>query len=149
MIVAVCVDDKLGMLFNNRRQSKDREVRKDLLSLTPGTLWVNAYTAKQFTEEEQPCLNIQEDYLTHISEDDICFVENLPLDDYEKNITKLILYRWNRIYPSDVQFPFDLSDWELESEFEFKGYSHDKITRCIYIPKQSGNAFLNFIHKIF
>jgi len=33
MIVAVCVDDKFGMLFNKRRQSKDRELRKDLLSL--------------------------------------------------------------------------------------------------------------------
>ena len=135
MILAVCVDDKLGMLFNKRRQSKDRELRKDLLSLTDQTLWVNEYTAKQFTEDEKMWLNIQEDYLDDIDEDDLCFVENLPIADYESKITKLILYRWNRIYPSDVRFPFDLSDWELESEYEFKGYSHDKITRCIYIPK--------------
>jgi len=135
MILAVCVDDKLGMLFNKRRQSKDREQRKDLLSLTDQTLWVNEYTAKQFTEDEKMWLNIQEDYLDDIGEDDLCFVENLPISDYESKVTKLILYRWNRIYPSDVRFPFDLSDWELESEYEFKGYSHDTITRCIYIPK--------------
>lgn len=136
MILAVCVDDKLGMLFNKRRQSKDRELRKDLLSLTDQTLWVNEYTAKQFTEDEQMWLNIREDYLDNIGEDDLCFVENLPLTDYEANVTKLILYRWNRIYPSDVRFPFDLANWELESEYEFKGNSHDKITRCIYTPKQ-------------
>ena len=136
MILAVCVDDKLGMLFNKRRQSKDRELRKDLLSLTDRTLWVNEYTAKQFTEDEKMWLKIQEEYLDDTGEDDLCFVENLPLAGYESAVTKLILYRWNRIYPSDVRFPFDLTNWELESEYQFKGYSHDKITRCIYIPKQ-------------
>lgn len=136
MILAVCVDDKLGMLFNKRRQSKDRELRKDLLSLTDRTLWVNEYTAKQFTEDEKMWLNIQENFLNDIGEDDLCFVENLPLTDCEEKVTKLILYHWNRIYPSDVQLPFDLTNWELESEYEFKGYSHDKITRRIYTPKQ-------------
>lgn len=136
MIVAVCVDDKLGMLFNKRRQSKDRELRKDLLSLTDRTLWVNEYTAKQFTEDEKMWLNIRENYLDEIGEDDLCFVENLPLADYEDKITKLIVYHWNRIYPSDVRFPFDLANWELENEYEFQGYSHDKITRRIYTPQQ-------------
>ena len=84
MILAVCVDDKLGMLFNKRRQSKDRELRKDLLSLTDQTLWVNEYTAKQFTEDEQMWLNIREDYLDDIGEDDLCFVENLPVDFNEE-----------------------------------------------------------------
>lgn len=135
MILAVCVDDKLGMLFNKRRQSKDRELRKDLLSLTDQTLWVNEYTAKQFTDDEKMWLNVQEDYLDDIDENELCFVENLPLTGHEEKVTKLILYRWNRIYPSDVLFPFDLSNWELESEYEFKGHSHDKITRCIYTRK--------------
>ena len=136
MILAVCVDDKLGMLFNKRRQSKDRELRKDLLSLTDQSLWVNEYTAKQFTEEEKMWLNVREDFLDDIGEDDLCFVETLPLTGYEEKVTKLILYRWNRIYPSDVHFPYDLANWELESEYEFSGYSHDKITRCIYVPKR-------------
>ena len=71
MILAVCVDDKLGMLFNKRRQSKDRELRKDLLSLTDQTLWVNEYTAKQFTDDEIMWLNIQEDYLDDIGENEL------------------------------------------------------------------------------
>ena len=149
MILAVCVDDKLGMLFNERRQSKDSELRKDLLSLTDKTVWVNEYTAKQFTEDEQMWLSIREDFLDDIGEDDLCLVENLPLSDYEKKVTKLILYRWNRIYPSDVRFPFDLTNWELESEYEFTGSSHDKITRCIYTPKQNNNTFLNYIKNLF
>lgn len=136
MILAVCVDDKLGMLFNKRRQSKDRELRKDLLSLTDQPLWVNEYTAKQFTEEEKMWLNVREDFLDTVGEDALCFVENLPLTGYEAKVTRLILYRWNRIYPADVRFPFDLANWDLESEYEFKGYSHDKITRCIFTPKQ-------------
>lgn len=134
MILAVCVDEKLGMLFNKRRQSKDRELRKDLLALTDQPLWVNSYTAKQFAEDEKVRLHIQEDFLDDIGEDELCFVENLPLDGHEHDITKLIVYRWNRIYPADVRFPYDLSSWQLESEYEFTGSSHDRITRCIYTP---------------
>lgn len=134
MIIAVCVDDKLGMLFNKRRQSKDRELRKDLLSLTD-KLYVNSYTAKQFSEEEQSKLYISEDFLAEAGDNAICFVENVSLDEYDSDITQLILYRWNRIYPADVRFTVDLSDWELKEEIEFKGSSHDRITRCTYMHK--------------
>ena len=41
MIIAVCVDDKGGMLFNNRRQSRDRAQQVDLLSLCgEKKLWI-------------------------------------------------------------------------------------------------------------
>ena len=33
MILIACVDDNLGMLFNNRRQSMDRVLRARLLKL--------------------------------------------------------------------------------------------------------------------
>ena len=49
MIIAVCIDDKGGMLFNHRRQSQDRLLREDLLTEAAGRpLWMSGYSAKQF-----------------------------------------------------------------------------------------------------
>ena len=63
MNVMVCVDDKMGMMFHNRRQSKDRVVREDMLALMTNQLWVSPYTAKQFEEAEQERLLVAEDFL--------------------------------------------------------------------------------------
>ena len=48
MKIIVCIDDKNGMMFNHRRQSKDREVRRDMLSyIGQHRLWMNEYSRKQ------------------------------------------------------------------------------------------------------
>ena len=63
MKIIVCVDNQNGMMFNHRRQSQDRVLRKRILELTGGKkLWMNAYSQKQFLqvngnmpkEQEQP-----------------------------------------------------------------------------------------------
>ena len=44
MIVIACVDDKMGMLFNHRRQSQDSVLRKRILQITAGKiLWMSRY----------------------------------------------------------------------------------------------------------
>ena len=49
MKIIVCVDNQNGMMFNHRRQSQDRVLRKRILELTGGEkLWMNAYSQKQF-----------------------------------------------------------------------------------------------------
>ena len=55
MKLVVCVDDRMGVMFNKRRQSKDEKVREDILSMLEEgkKLFVSPYTAKQFLEEEQ------------------------------------------------------------------------------------------------
>ena len=50
----------------------------------------------------------------------------------EEKIEKIILYRWNRVYPADVHFPIDFSGWKLVQAEEFAGSSHEKITEEIY-----------------
>ena len=47
-------------------------------------------------------------------------------------LDRLIVYRWNRHYPSDVRFPLELADFTLQSSTEFRGSSHDLITREEY-----------------
>ena len=49
MKIIVCVDNQNGMMFNHRRQSQDRVLRKRIMELTGGKkLWMNAYSQKQF-----------------------------------------------------------------------------------------------------
>jgi len=55
MKIIVCVDNQNGMMFNHRRQSQDRVLRKRILELTGGKkLWMNAYSQKQFLQGNMP-----------------------------------------------------------------------------------------------
>ncbi len=133
MNVIVCIDDEYGMLFNLRRQSRDRLLRERILMLTKGKkLWMNLYSAKQFEEECAENMFVDEDFLHNAGNGDYCFVENEDITKHIQKIEKIILYRWNRRYPSDFKFALDLSDWTMESTFEFAGSSHEKITEEIY-----------------
>lgn len=133
MIAAICLDDREGMLFHGRRLSQDRCVRSDLLGqVRDQKLWLNAYSARQFSAEDQKKLCIAEDFLDKAPSGAYCFVENNALTPYFNQIEALIIYRWNRAYPSDVRFDLDLSAWKLTDRTEFPGYSHEKITKERY-----------------
>ena len=52
MILIVCVDDNKGMMFNHRRQSQDRVLRRHILDrVGDAKLWMNGYSAKMFEKE--------------------------------------------------------------------------------------------------
>ncbi len=134
MTLLVCVDDRGGMLFNHRRQSQDRAVREDLLREAAGAkLLMNAYSAGQFKSDAH--IICTEDCLARAGEREYCFVENLDLRAYADRIGKVIVYRWNRVYPADVYFPLSLKSapWKLIATTEFSGSSHEKITKEVYI----------------
>ena len=128
MKLIVCLDDRNGMSFLGRRQSQDALLRKDLLAYVAGsTLSMNAYSAAQFeagspiSTSEQPAA---------------CgywFVENLPVEPLLP-LEELVIYRWNRHYPSDKKFPLALAleGLQLAHTAHFPGSSHEKITREVY-----------------
>ena len=135
MILIACIDDKLGMLFNRRRQSQDRVLRKRILQLTNGkTLWMNEYSRKQFGDAELPQIMVSETFLQEAGKEDYCFLETLDPAPYEANLEQIILYRWNRIYPADLRFSIPLHDhgWKLVQTTDFSGSSHEKITEEVY-----------------
>ncbi len=137
MKLVVCVDDKMGVMFNKRRQSKDAKVREDILfMLEEGKkLFVSPYTAKQFLPEEQEKLHISETFLFDATEEDICFVEDSDVSQMGDNIESIILYRWNRHYPSDKYFTLDLSKYDLVSSIDFVGNSHPEMLKEEYRKK--------------
>ncbi len=134
MNIIVCIDDDNGMLFHGRRQSKDRILRQQARALAQGQpLWMNSYTAGQFREDGCEVVS-DEAFLENAPEDAWCFVENVDVIPVVNKIQKVVLYRWNRLYPSDVKFPTELfaPKWQLISTRTFAGSSHDEITEEVY-----------------
>lgn len=133
MKIIVCLDDRNGMLFNNRRQSSDRLLRERVLQLAGGArLWMNTYSAKQFADSSETVC-VDEDFLSRAGVGEYCFVENVDCSPYIQSAEAIIVYHWNTVYPSDTWFPTDHLEGETPvSVFEFAGYSHKKITEEIY-----------------
>lgn len=135
MIVCVAVDNKNGLMFNHRRQSQDRVLRSDILEVCRGQkLWIHTYSQSLFDENEQKELIVDDAFLEKAESEDYCYVETNGLREYEGKISKIILYRWNRDYPADVYFEVNLQNgnWEMISTSEFKGSSHDAITKEVW-----------------
>lgn len=132
MLIA-CIDHLGGMMFNKRRQSQDREIRACILEeLGHNILWMNGYSYKQFSKQPDSRIKVEED-LEKAGAKDWCFIENLQAVSYEEKINRIILFKWNRTYPSDFYFDIPMDDWHLICQEEFKGFSHEKITKEVYI----------------
>lgn len=132
MKVIVCIDDKDGMLFANRRQSRDRELIKDVLAMCDNSkLWITPYSLSLFEGEEDKVV-VDEQMLDKAESEDYCFVETKELATYEDTIEQLIVYHWNRVYPADRYFDIEYQTWKLMETKEIEGYSHEKITKEIY-----------------
>lgn len=135
MKVIVMLDDANGMMFNKRRQSQDSVLRKDILSDSKDvTLWMNEYSSAQFTEDSAN-ISVSEDFLSKASDIDYCFVENIHLSSYIEKVNEIVVYRWNRMYPSDFKFDIQLEEpmWSMVSTIDFVGSSHDKITKEVWM----------------
>jgi len=134
MIVMICVADKNGMMFNQRRQSQDQVVREHILQRAGDSkVWMNAYSQKQFANTDPFGLKICEDFLDRAGAGDFCFVEDQDLRLYIDQIEEIVLYKWNRSYPADVWFEVELNGLKLIEIEEFVGSSHEKITMERYI----------------
>lgn len=127
MKLIVCLDDKNGMMFNKRRQSRDRVLIENILELCKDEqLYANEYSAKLFPENSVKICEKPEDI-----ENGYFFAENIFPN--EENYEEIIVYKWNRVYPADVYFSILLEKWSLTETIDFEGSSHEKITREIYV----------------
>lgn len=134
MRLIVCVEDGGGMSFFGRRLSMDRLLRERILELTEGSvLWMDAYSAGQFDTAAEE-IRVAEDCLERAGEDEWCFAETQDLTPYAGRVKQLVLYRWNRRYPSDRKLPQKLlqSFEQPVSSREFAGFSHERITEEVY-----------------
>lgn len=132
MRVIACVDDNGGMMFNQRRQSRDRILVADIVEMTAKQkLWMNEYSAQLFASSDEEGM-IDEEFLRKAGKEDFCFVENQSVQPYLDRVNEIIIYRWNRKYPYDFCFDVNLQGWKMIDKKEFQGASHEKITREVY-----------------
>lgn len=133
MNVFITLDDRMGILFNNRRLSRDEEVVERIITLAEDKkLLMNSYSAKLFSELESH-VTVSESFMDEAYEGDFCFAENVKLLPYIDKIEKLVVFKWNRHYPSDTKTDIDFSVWNLSETEEFTGKSHEKITMEVYV----------------
>jgi hypothetical protein len=135
MTVFVCIDDRGGMLFNKRRQSRDSRVIEDVIrTADDGVLYISDFSEILFEESNASVISVPEP-LESAGDGSFVFIENKHLGDYLDRIDRLIVYKWNRKYPSDFSLDVDpvAAGFKKKSTREFKGTSHDKITREDYV----------------
>ena len=129
MTLIFCLDEKDGMLFGNKRQSRDGALIQRLCEKISGArLFLTPYSAPLFPQEEWviPCEHPE----TQGKKGDFYFVGDGALP--QGGVSRVILYRWNRRYPG-TRF-FDPAPWNLKlmQKEDFKGSSHENITEEIY-----------------
>ncbi|MCQ2428998.1 MAG: ribonuclease Z [Clostridia bacterium] len=133
MKVILTLDDRFGMLFNRRRQSRDRILIDRLTDLVGSRrLLMNRYTAGLFTKGLPEGSEVREDFLYAAGPDDFCFVENAALASFADDVDEVYVFFWNRLYPADKRLDLDLTGWTMTPLDEFSGASHSRITLVRY-----------------
>ena len=130
MNIMIAVDDNGGMLFNNRRQSQDSALREYILNISKDSvLWMNQYSLSQFGTLT-PNVRISENYLSEAGSGEYCFVEDKSIGEISDRLEMLILFHWNRSYPSDMKLDYDpLSNgMHVQKTEDIVGQAHEKIT---------------------
>ena len=128
MKIILCLDDNNGMLFNNRRQSRDSVVIEDVLNNLNGEkLNIFPFSSSLFSS-----LGDKINQVESIGRSGAYFVENVDVTPIIREIDELIVYRWNRVYPADFSCEIDFSAFIIKCQTEFVGSSHDKITKVVY-----------------
>ena len=127
MTLYICLDDRNGLKFNKRRQSRDAALLEDIRSQIAGNLRIEPFSEKLIQEAEIPYVlspEAAEDY----------FAEDVPSEELLNQTERLVIYRWNRHYPADVRWDPDLDalGFLLRETADFPGTSHEKITREVY-----------------
>ena len=127
MIPIVCVDDRFGMAFNHRRCSRDAVVTADIRHRTAGAkLWADTYSDKLFAGSGGVIAD--DKALEKAGAGEYVFCELMDPGKYQDRIEKVLVYFWNRSYPSDTKLTLDPECWTRTVIAEFTGYSHEKIT---------------------
>ncbi len=136
MNVIVCTDIKMGTMFNQRRQSRDKLLCQKVLSFVKDArLILKPYSSVLF-EDLDANIMVDENHLKTAKNGDFCFVEGDALLPFEDKIESIILFNWNRDYPSDRKLDIDLPKvWETVYTEDFAGSSHEKITVQIYVRR--------------
>ena len=128
-MLIVCVDDNNGMMFNNRRQSRDQKLTERILQMAHGTILCISEYSKTLFPMGYVCNNFDVDGTYFIENPDLLTQE--IVDSFDM----IVVCKWNREYPADKFFNFNLQCYKPIFVDEFEGNSHEKITVITFMKK--------------
>ena len=134
MTVFLCIDDRGGMLFGEKRQSRDSVLLSDMAkTVGDNLLYISDFSEALIEKSDMSAICVPYP-LDSAGEGDFVFNESFHLKGHLSKIKRLIIYKWNRRYPYD--FALDIEPLKegfgLSESYDFAGSSHDKITKEIY-----------------
>lgn len=130
MNIIICIEKNKGISFNNRRLSKDKKIIDDIVKNYD--VVGNKYTQAMF---EEYGLTIKEKKIKNATKKDLYyFIEDDSINSIDC-INNLIIYDFNRNYPSDVKLIINLENFILIEEFKIEGTSHKEIIKKVYRSK--------------
>lgn len=129
MTIILCLDDKNGISFNKRRQSRDRVLIENVMQ--NNNVCILDHSSGLFTEYS---VNKVSD-VSELPTNAVYFHEISDPKDIIDKFDTVIIYRWNRHYPSNIKFNLQTRLYKKVSEEEFAGFSHDKITKEVYVKR--------------
>lgn len=132
MKLIFCLDDRMGLAFNNRRQSRDSKVIEKILENNRGKeISISTYSALLFGEDAP--VKVSE----HPETGDVVFLEREVTEEVMNQADELEVYYWNRAYPGDAFAEIREEDFAVTGEEEFQGSSHEKITLRTYKRREN------------
>ncbi len=144
MKLILCLDEKNGISFNNRRQSRDCCIISDICKMLTDTgdgnfdppfLYISP-SSKVLFEDSEIILKICDDPVKDCPRDGTCFLECPVSEDQIPLIHQLVIYRWQCSYPADKYFSFPEEGFEMAYDKTIQGYSHETIIKEVYIKKE-------------
>ncbi len=117
----ICVDNNMGIKFNNRRISKDIEIIKDIINYNNYNIKIDDASIDLFQYYQFDINKLKS------TDNSYVFIEKDILDCEE-----IIIYNFNRKYPSDLKLTLNLNNYILMESIDIKGNSHQLITRKRY-----------------
>lgn len=132
MRIFVCVDDEGGMTFMGRRVTRDRIVTEDIAKSAGEGLAVFPYSERLFKDLGYSPRTLSSD--EEAVGCDSLFIEDRSVKKFLDKVDTLIIYRWNRLYPSDKKIDFlpEEVGFSLIESVDIVGKSHEKITKEVF-----------------
>ena len=88
MRIIVCIDKKNGMMFNHRRQSRDKAQIADMARLLGGAPLRIAPYSEKLLSDSGIVLAVSEDPLADAGSDDWCFIEDRSVASCADRVTE-------------------------------------------------------------
>ena len=134
MKLILCLDERNGLSFNNRRQSRDRAVIDKIVCLAKEEpVWITSYSSELFRETH--CnVRVSADIMHAAKPGEYLFIENQDPHELLAQVSSVYIFRWKRAYPYDLSIPQEILDARFVKVHTetFTGNSHPEIELEVY-----------------